>query len=262
MLAITDHDRYYWKYEYDVVSKYLIPLIESWGIKPASIKVLDVGCGDGGGIAALHDSGMICKGFDAEPRRIELAGLMMNGRSVTLSVGDINRNPIPFFGEKFDLVVLHDVFEHLEHKQAVLQTLKSYLGPKGKLLLTFPPYYSAYGGHQQLLRSRFARLPFVHLLPFMVSSVYPSLKNEDQGFVAEIQKLATMKMGIKKFEKLLTEASLSIEAKESYLISPNHIRFGFKPKASNFIARTPFLGELLISGVVYLLKCGDKDNRL
>jgi len=45
--------------------------------------------------------------------------------------------------------------EHLDHKPAVIARLKKYLKPGGKLLIRFPPYYSAYGGHQQHLRTWF-----------------------------------------------------------------------------------------------------------
>jgi 2-polyprenyl-3-methyl-5-hydroxy-6-metoxy-1,4-benzoquinol methylase len=253
MTEITEHDKFYWQYEYDVVAKYLVPLLRGWGVEPKGATLLDVGCGDGGGLAALYDAGMNCKGYDIEQRRVDLA-LGMNGdRTMDLRVGNIYLNPAPFSGERFDLVVLHDVFEHLDHKEDVLKTLRSYLNPSGKLMITFPPYFSAYGGHQQLMRTWFARLPFVHLLPFMVSNVFPGLSNENPSFVEEIQKLARLKMGMKKFEKLPAAAGLKIEAKQGYFISPNHIRFGLNPVPNNLLAEVPLLGEIVTSGAIYLL---------
>src|ERR1041385_186569 len=243
MIEATEYDQYYYKYEYDVVQKHLIPLLQKWGVTLSGAKLLDVGCGDGGGLAALYDAGMTCKGFDIEPRRVELALQMNNGRSMTLQVGNIYKHPLPFAGEQFDLVVLHDVFEHLERKEEVLQVLKSYLAPGGKLFITFPPYYSAFGGHQQLMQTWFARLPFIHLLPFVVSDILPRLTKEHKPFVEEIQKLAALRMGMKKFERLLPAAGLVLEAKQGYLISPNHIWFGLQPIPSNIVANVPGLGE-------------------
>ena len=158
-----------------------------------------------------------------------------------------------FLYRQFDLVLLHDVFEHLDHKQETLKTLANYLTPTGKLLITFPPFYSAFGGHQQLLKTWFARLPFVHLLPFMVSRVFPLLTKEPASFVEEIQKLTRLRMGMTKFERLVPGAGLRVEQKQGYIISPNHIRFGFTPMPSNFIAGLPVVGEMFTSGVVYLL---------
>ncbi len=253
MIELTEHEKFYWQYEYDVVAKYLVPLMKSWGVKTEGARMLDVGCGDGGGLAALFDAGMICKGYDIEPRRVERALQMNDGRAMTLTVGNIYLHPVPFAGEHFDLVVLHDVFEHLEHKLESLQTLKSYLSPNGKLLITFPPYYSAFGGHQQLMRTWFARLPFIHLVPFMLTKVFPRLKKEHPAFVEEIQKLGTLKMSMRKFEQLLPDAGLNIAGKQAYVISTNHIRFGLKPLRGNAVADIPLVGELLTSGVVYLL---------
>lgn len=253
MIEITEHDRFYWQYEYDVVAKYLLPLFRQWGVNTQGAALLDVGCGDGGGLAAFHDGGMDCKGFDVEPRRVELAHEMSNGRRMDLRVGNIYLNPPPFADRKFDLVVLHDVFEHLDHKDEVLRTLGSYLAPGGKLAITFPPYYSAYGGHQQLMRTWFAAVPFVHLLPFMVSFVVPNLKKEDRVIVDEIRKLDRLRMGMRKFERLLPGARLQLEAKRGYLISPNHIRFGLKPMSSGIVKYLPLIREVFTSGVVYLL---------
>lgn len=253
-MEITAHDRYYWQYEYDVVAKYLIPLLRESGVEPAGLRMLDVGCGDGGGLAAMVDSGMICKGFDVHPRRIALARAMNGDRAMDLREGDIYRTPVPFAGETFGLVVLHDVFEHLDEKERVLEVLASYLVPGGKLLITFPPFYSAYGGHQQLMRTWFARLPFAHLIPGMVSVVFPRLRGESRDFVEEIQKLCRLRMGIGKFERLLARVPLRAAVRRTYLISPNHIRFGLRPMASGVLGRLPLIRELFTSGVVYVLE--------
>ena len=252
-MELTEHERFYWRYEYDVVAKHLVPLLSHWGVRLEGARLLDVGCGDGGGLAALFDAGMVCKGYDIEVRRVERALQMSEGRTLTLMVGDIYSSPVPFADERFDLVVLHDVFEHLERKEEVLRTLRSYLAPEGKLFITFPPFYSAFGGHQQLMQKRLARLPYVHLVPFMVSHVFPRLKGEHKPFVGEIQKLTALRMGMRKFERLLPEGGLRIVGKQAYVISPNHIRFGLKPLRGNPISRIPLLGEVFTAGVVYLL---------
>lgn len=252
---ITDHDRYYWQYEYDVVARFLLPLLRHWGIQPDGLRMLDVGCGDGGGLAAFHDAGVRCKGYDIEAPRVELALTMNGGREMDLRVGSVYVDP-PFSGEKFDLVVLHDVFEHLDEKKKVLHTLSGYLSPTGRILITFPPFYSPYGGHQQLMRAPLARLPYIHLLPYVVNGLFPSLRNENQAFVEEIRKLTRLRMGMGKFERLAGESGLLIEARKAYLISPNHIRFGLRPVSSGFLARIPLIREMITSGVVYLLSAG------
>ncbi len=254
MIEITDHDRKYWQYEYVVVAKYLLPLLNEWGINTRGKFLLDVGCGDGGGVSAFYDAGFICKGFDVETRRVELANILRGTRDFDMVYGNIYDESFPYSNEQFDLIVLHDVFEHLEKKELILEKLKSCLNSDGRILITFPPYYSAFGAHQQLLKSKIGMLPFFHLLPFTIPNMVDKFQDEDKLFVAEIKKLASLKMGIHKFEKLLERCGLSVEHVRKYIIGPNHIRFGLKPISAGWFGNIPILNEIISTGVVYLLK--------
>jgi SAM-dependent methyltransferase len=254
MAVASEHDTLYWQYEYEVTTKYLIPLLERWNVRADdSSSLLDVGCAYGGCASAFVDAGWEGKGFDIASEWVDIANSLKGNRDLELKVGSIYDNPPPFSKERFDLVVLRDVFEHLEQKERALAVLKSYLKPDGKIVMTFPPFYSSYGGHQQALRSKFAKLPFLHLVPGMATYFFPKLNGENPDVIAEIQKLCRLKMGIRKFEKLLPPAGLSIVAMQAYLISPNHTRFGLSPIGGNILARIPAVKEVLISGVIYLL---------
>ncbi|MFN0157261.1 MAG: class I SAM-dependent methyltransferase [Bacteroidota bacterium] len=253
MTTISEHTTKYWQYQYDVAKDYMLPLLQGWGVQLQGADLLDVGCGTGGGTCATCDAGALCVGFDINERLIDEALVLQNNRTIHFESGNMYEQVVPFGGRKFDLVVLHDVFEHLDDKDATMQKLASYLKPTGKILITFPPYFSAYGAHQQLLRAPFARLPFFHLLPFAISTVLPRLKGEHPYFVEEVTKLGRLKMGMKEFERIAARNHLTIDGKQAYLIGPNHIRFGLKPIAAGPVAEIPLLGELLSSGVVYLL---------
>ena len=250
-VEISEHTRRYWKYEYDVSARFMVPLLEGWGVAVRGSDLLDVGCGEGGGLCAMHDAGALSNGFDIDRLRIEAGSVLRGDREITLTLGDLYRDPLPFAGRKFDLVVLHDVFEHLEEKERMIRLLRRWLKPGGSMLITFPPYYSAFGAHQQLCRSAFMRLPFVHLLPFLVSHLLPRLRGEIPDFVAEVQKLARLKMGMRMFERIAREGGWQILHKKGYLISPNHIRFGLRPTGAGPIANIPVLGEILCTGVAY-----------
>jgi SAM-dependent methyltransferase len=253
MFQITDHDKKYWQYEYDVVAKHLLPLLNEWGLNSNGKNLLDVGCGDGGGVSAFYDAGFICKGFDIETRRVELANAMRQGRNFEMVYGNIYDDAFPYSGDKFDLIVLHDVFEHLEKKDLVLEKLKSCLKSDGRILITFPPYFSAYGAHQQLLRSKVGKIPFFHLFPFAISVLINKFPDEHKPFIEEIKKLAKIKMGTRKFEIVVKNSGLKIFSKKKYIIGPNHIRFGFKPMGAGIFGEIPVINELISSGVVYLL---------
>ena len=76
----------------------------------------------------------------------------------------------------------------------------------------------------------------------------------------EVQKLARLKMGIAKFQRLAHETGYCIIRRKFYLIGPNHIRFGLKPVGAGIVGKLPVLRELLVSGVVYVLSLEEKDR--
>jgi 2-polyprenyl-3-methyl-5-hydroxy-6-metoxy-1,4-benzoquinol methylase len=252
-IPISDHTQRYWQYEYDVAARYMIPLLERWGVTLTGHDILDVGCGEGGGLCALHDGGARCAGFDLDEQRIQAGRQVMGKRTLRLTTGSIFDSKPPFADDRFDLVVLHDVFEHLDHKEAVLRTLAGYLNPTGRIMITFPPYFSAFGAHQQHLSSPLLRLPFAHLVPGIASRLRRSAHRESPLVVEEVTKLVRLKMGLRAFERIAGEAGMGIRQRQAYLISPNHIRFGLRPVPAGPIVALPWLSEVLCSGVVYLL---------
>jgi len=252
-MEIGEQSRRYWQYEYDVASRYMIPLLTGWGVTVEGASVLDVGCGEGGGMCAMHDAGAHISGFDVDDIRIAIAKDLRDTRDIPVVSGNMYAAVRPFAGATFDLVVLHDVFEHLEDKDETLRRLCEYLAPEGVLFITFPPYFSAYGAHQQTLATPLARLPFMHLIPGVVSGLLPRLRKESLTAVNEVQKLARLKMGMAQFEHTAERGHLRIVAKKAYLIGPNHIRFGLRPVPAGFIAGVPVAREVLCTGVAYLL---------
>ncbi|HCV44268.1 MAG TPA: hypothetical protein DGH68_12340 [Bacteroidetes bacterium] len=252
-MDIGNQSQRYWQYEYDVAEKYMLPLLEQWGVQLRGTTMIDVGCGEGGGVCAMYDRDMRCVGFDIEEPRVALARRLQGDRSIQWAIGNLYEDNPPFSGNEYDLVVLHDVFEHLEQKPQILEKLKRYMKPSGRLMITFPPYYSAYGAHQQLLNAHWVKIPFFHLLPLSLSKILPRMGSESPRIVEEVQKLGVLKMGMRKFEELAKDGSLKIIGKQAYVISPNHIRFGLKPIPAGPVAEIPLLGEILCTGVVYLL---------
>ena len=249
----NSHTQEYWQYEYDVSARSMVPLLLEWGVALEGADVIDVGCGEGGGVCSLHDRGARIVGFDIDLDRVEAAKSLQGDRNIPLSVGNLYDEALPFQEKRFDLVVLHDVFEHLDNKEQMLQRLGRYLKPDGKIMITFPPYYSAYGAHQQHLQSTFGRMPFFHLLPWAISGLLPRMKREHPHVIEELQKLWRNKMGMEKFERLVFTAGFSVAAMRAYLISPNHIRFGLKPISAGVVGTIPVLREVCCTGVVYLL---------
>jgi len=249
----NSHTQEYWQYEYDVSARSMIPLLLEWGVTLDQADVIDVGCGEGGGVCSLHDRGARIVGFDIDLHRVEAAKTLQGDRNIPLTVGNLYDEALPFQEKRFDLVILHDVFEHLDDKKAMLLKLGAYLKPDGKIMITFPPYYSAYGAHQQHLQSTFGRMPFFHLLPGAISWLLPRMKGEHPHVIEELQKLWRNKMGMTKFESIVEQCGFTVKEMQAYLISPNHIRFGLKPISAGVVGTIPVLREVCCTGVVYLL---------
>ncbi len=83
--------------------------------------------------------------------------------------------------------------------------------------------------------------------------ILPRLAGEAPHVVAEVRKLARLKMGMRQFERIAAAGGLRIEGRRAYLISPNHIRFGLRPVSAGPLARMPVIREALCTGVIYLL---------
>ncbi len=99
-------------------------------VMPGS-RVLEVGCGFGGLIAALP--GVRKVGVDISPRMIEKA--RARHPEVELFVADVEHDELP--AGPFDTIVLSDVVGHLDDIQRALERLSPLLAPGGRLVVTY-----------------------------------------------------------------------------------------------------------------------------
>ena len=98
-------------------------------------RVLEVGCGTGNVLRALTDAcpGGTLIGMDLFGDGLRFARARLP--RALLVRGDAMHPP---FAERFEIVGMFDVLEHLEDDLGVLRALRALLTPRGKLLLTVP----------------------------------------------------------------------------------------------------------------------------
>lgn len=97
-------------------------------------RVLDIGCGGGGLLQALRDTGHThCQGLDPDPAAVATAQAM--GLHVTQ--GLLSAVPTLFTGQRFDLIVLSHVAEHVRDLDWVAR-LQQLLAPQGALYVEVP----------------------------------------------------------------------------------------------------------------------------
>lgn len=156
--------------QYRLAKHTLIPWLEARGVLPKPAAVIEIGCAEGGVIAAFVERGTsLAAGTDiAGPLLTQISEPIAQklGLNITYSEHDvIGEEPLDAWRGAFDVVLLRDVIEHLDDTSAALRNIAKLLKPGGVVLLTFPPYTSAFGGHQQLLGTKMGALPWVHMLP-------------------------------------------------------------------------------------------------
>ena len=145
---------------------YYLPYIARFKRMERGMNVLEVGCGDGGNLLPFAETGCNVTGVDLSENRIKDAIRFFAEQQAqgTFIASDIFL--LKGLEHSFDLILCHDVIEHIERKAAFLSGLRHYLKPGGIVFMSFPAWQMPFGGHQQICRNKvISHLPFIHLLP-------------------------------------------------------------------------------------------------
>lgn len=239
----ASHDRSgYREYQEQIGRYYLQHFVTPYS---SGKKIVDIGCGEGGVLAAFEQEGYQCTGIEPSETRVEYARTNSKS-SLKFLQGDIQ----DFSSEdKYDIVLLLDVIEHLLKKLPALKNIKKIKSEDGIVIISFPPFRSPFGGHQQVMSSFLKYIPYLHLLPERLYRWF--LKKIERKNIAS--HLHNFKTGItmRQFEALAAQAGLKIFKKQIYFVRPRQaLRFNLKIRPF----RLGFLAEYLATGVVYILK--------
>jgi 2-polyprenyl-3-methyl-5-hydroxy-6-metoxy-1,4-benzoquinol methylase len=100
-------------------------------------RILDIGCGTGLLAKAVRERNpeSIITGLDISPYVVLDAEKNLDFFS---PVDLDNDRDFPDFEQKFDLIILGDVLEHLKRPDILLEKLSRYLHPEGKIIISIP----------------------------------------------------------------------------------------------------------------------------
>ena len=130
-------------------------------VLPDGARVLDLGCGNGSGVAALLALGFEAVGCDLRLRKSgpHRDRLYREGR---LRVMESPRR-LPFDDETFDGVFSQNVLEHVQDYEATLSEIARVLKPNGVSVHMFPSCWTLVEGHVHVPLATFFR-PYWYLL--------------------------------------------------------------------------------------------------
>ena len=94
--------------------------------------VLEIGCADGGNVAAFADAGFTASGIDLSHVYIEF------GKTKGLDLHRSDSSSFSRSGKKFDIIVLNHVLEHFTNIRKELDNINTLLKPDGFLFISVP----------------------------------------------------------------------------------------------------------------------------
>lgn len=111
-------------------------------------RILEIGSGTGGNLSMLAKYGQV-SAIEMDETARSIAQQKTAGQ-FNISAGYCP-DQIPFEQEKFDLICLFDVLEHIPDDIGTLEKLKAMISPGGRIFITVPAHPWLWGAHDQYL---------------------------------------------------------------------------------------------------------------
>jgi SAM-dependent methyltransferase len=230
----------YRAYQIEIACGALAPILARLDVTLDGARLLDVGCGHGGMTRVWREMGADAVGVDRDASR--LVGL--SGEYLAADV-----LALPFAAGEFDLVFAHDILEHVRPVAGAVAEIARVLADGGRALVSFPPYYGPYGGHQQGLCGPGRFVPYGHLLP---RAFWMSLA-ASRAYTEMFDGLA--RLSVSAFERIVEASPLRIERRLSYIVRPEvAVRARLMTIGLPSFADVPILREF-VTGAVFFLLC-------
>ncbi|RYE26099.1 MAG: class I SAM-dependent methyltransferase [Sphingobacteriales bacterium] len=260
-MALKQHKDKQVQYDQQVDNSrnYVLPFIEKTKKIGPGIRVLEIGCGEGGVLTPFIEGGCYCVGVDLDQYRIDLANKFLLQAVADEKAAFFNWNVyddsfLQKYKNYFDLIILKDTIEHIPNQEAFIPYMKQLLRQDGQIFFGFPPWYMPFGGHQQIAENKLAsKMPYYHILPKPIYMKLLKWLGEDEGMLQELSEVYDTRITIERFEKIIKASGLIVFNQQHYLINPIYkYKFGLEPrKQSGVISAIPFVRNFLTTCVYY-----------
>jgi len=260
-LALKQHkdDQVRFNQQVENAESFVLPFIEKTKRIIPGLRVLEVGCAEGGVLKPFIDKGCNCVGVDLAENRIALAHQFLQADVAKGNVQLLTQNIydaafVEKYKQAFDVIILKDVIEHVPNQEAFVPHLKTFLNEGGVIFFGFPPWHMPFGGHQQVARNKFASmLPYYHLLPMPVYKQLLKMFGEHPVVIDELIEIKETGITIERFEKIIHNSGLLVFNKQHYLINPIYkYKFGLKPRNQwELVSAIPYVRNFITTCVYY-----------
>ena len=135
-------NHWWWQSRHELVMR-TIRKLRKKGQKDRDWRILDIGCGGG---VAFDDFSKYGEVYGIEPDEHLAHAIPKWKDRVEQRFFDSTYSP----DEKFDLVLMLDVLEHIEFDEEALLALRKILSPKGRVIITVPALMSLWSAHDEV----------------------------------------------------------------------------------------------------------------
>ena len=259
-----DKQRYF-EMQYRVARDHILPFIIETHPIGKGARVLEIGCGEAGVLKAFREIGCNCLGIELMERRTELAREFHSQLDLPGAIDFINEDiynidPEQDLGEKFDLIILKDVIEHIPDQGKFIPELRKFLKSGGVIFFGFPPWYMPFGGHQQIATKKILSVtPYYHILPKAVYRGILKVMGEKPQRIEGLMEIKDTAISIERFEKIIRRNQFKVANKQSWFLNPIYkYKFGKGPiKQASIIAGIPWFRDLVTTAVYYTIGTDD-----
>jgi SAM-dependent methyltransferase len=148
-------------------------------------RILDVGCGIGTYVRRLRELSAHVYGVDIDERNVRRGSLSLPNLALAAS------EQMPFPDNSFDVILLHEVIEHVSDDRATLQEACRVVRPGGKIVIYAPNRLYPFETHGVYVGRRyiFGNVPLVNYLPrFLRRRQAPHVRAYSKGDLRSLTK--------------------------------------------------------------------------